>query len=82
MPFPTNPTLRHLLHLTHPPALEGVTARDLAHLIARFACNNHTICNDELQPRGVGSYPTTSMVNHSCIPNAVQSFRGGTIELR
>lgn len=26
--------------------------RDIALLLARFACNNHTICNDELEPIG------------------------------
>lgn len=27
-------------------------AKDVAYLLARFACNNHTICDDELRPKG------------------------------
>ena len=30
----------------------GVQARDIAQLLARFACNNHTICDAELRPLG------------------------------
>lgn len=30
----------------------GVPAKDIAQLLATFACNNHTICNTELQPLG------------------------------
>ena len=26
--------------------------RDIAMLLARFACNNHTICDEELRPIG------------------------------
>lgn len=60
----------------------GVPTKDIAQLLAAFACNNHTICNTELQPLGVGLYPTGAMVNHSCRPNAVQSFDGGAIVFR
>ena len=30
----------------------GVPTREIAQLLAVFACNNHTICNSELQPLG------------------------------
>ena len=60
----------------------GVSTRDLALLIARLACNAHTIADGELAPIGVGIYPLGSMVNHSCRPNAAQSFRGPTIVFR
>ena len=26
-------------------------------LLARFGCNNHTICDEELRPIGLGIYP-------------------------
>ncbi|MEW5314814.1 MAG: hypothetical protein WDW38_006283 [Sanguina aurantia] len=66
----------------HPPAWGGglITAaqlpsvREMALLLARFACNNHSICDDELRPIGVGLYPRGSMVNHDCTPNCMQSF--------
>ena len=28
--------------------------QDIALLLARFACNNHTICDNELRPIGAG----------------------------
>lgn len=44
-------------------------------MLAQCACNNHTICDDELRPIGVGLFPTGALINHSCTPNAMQSFR-------
>jgi SET and MYND domain-containing protein len=40
--------------------------RDIARLLACFGCNNHTICDDELRPIGVGIFPLGAMVNHAC----------------
>ncbi|EIE20303.1 hypothetical protein COCSUDRAFT_48675 [Coccomyxa subellipsoidea C-169] len=57
-------------------------AKDVAYLLARFACNNHTICDDELRPIGVGIYPQGAMLNHSCTPNTMQSFHGSRIVFR
>ncbi|DBB01223.1 TPA: hypothetical protein ACH3X1_001097 [Trebouxia sp. C0004] len=47
----------------------------IALMLARCACNNHTICDDELRPIGVGLFPTGALINHSCTPNAMQSFK-------
>lgn len=47
----------------------------IARMLARCACNNHTICDDELRPIGVGLFPTGALINHSCTPNAIQSFK-------
>jgi len=33
------------------------SVRDVALLLARFACNNHTICDDELAPIGAPHAP-------------------------
>ncbi|CAL8470855.1 g10397 [Coccomyxa elongata] len=57
-------------------------AKDVAYLLARFACNNHTICDDELRPKGVGIFPLGAMLNHSCTPNTMQSFTGSRIVFR
>ena len=54
----------------------------MALLLARFACNNHTICDEELRPLGVGLYPLGAAVNHSCRPNCMQGFRGSRIQFR
>ena len=35
----------------------GAPARDVAMLLARFACNNHTVCDEELQAVGTPPPP-------------------------
>lgn len=44
------------------------------HFISRLTMNGFTICNAEQEALGVGVYLNASMINHSCRPNAVQSF--------
>ena len=38
------------------------SVKEIAMLIARFACNNHTICDEELRP--VRNFLVTSKINH------------------
>lgn len=45
----------------------------------RFACNNHTICDEELRPIGLGIFPLAAMVNHACKPTCAQVFDGKRI---
>eukprot|EP00798_Chlamydomonas_sp_ICE-L_P020441 gene20441-27230_t len=61
---------------------EHIGNKDIAMLLARFACNNHTIADEELRPIGVGIYPLGALVNHSCEPNCMQSFKGAAIQFR
>jgi hypothetical protein len=56
--------------------------KHIAQLLARFACNNHTVCDEELRAIGVGLYPLGALINHSCTPNCVQSFQGPAIVFR
>lgn len=56
--------------------------KHVAQLLARFACNSHTVCDEELRPIGVGIYPLGALINHSCTPNCVQSFEGPKIVFR
>eukprot|EP00878_Enallax_costatus_P011592 GHUV01012100.1.p2 GENE.GHUV01012100.1~~GHUV01012100.1.p2 ORF type:complete len:544 (+),score=225.45 GHUV01012100.1:895-2526(+) len=65
---------------TEDPSL--LDAKHIAQLLARFACNNHTVCDEELRPIGVGIYPLGALINHSCQPNCVQSFEGPNIVFR
>jgi len=59
--------------------VDGEEVRDIAHLLARFAANNHVICDEESNEIGIGIYPLASMVNHSCTPNSAQVFHGKKI---
>ena len=42
--------------------------------MSRLTMNGFTICTLEQMGVGIGVYPGASMINHSCRPNAVQSF--------
>ncbi|KAF3445707.1 hypothetical protein FNV43_RR10883 [Rhamnella rubrinervis] len=50
--------------------------KEIAENFSRLACNAHTICDSELRPLGTGLYPVISIINHSCLPNAVLVFEG------
>jgi hypothetical protein len=55
------------------PALEEMTA-----MVHRIKLNGFSICDGESVAMGVGLYGTPSFMNHSCIPNAVQTFLYGS----
>jgi SET and MYND domain-containing protein len=63
-------------------AASSVDLRQIAQLLATFACNSHTICDEELRPIGVGLYPLGALINHGCRPNCVQTFAGRNIVFR
>ncbi|GLI61325.1 hypothetical protein VaNZ11_003682 [Volvox africanus] len=56
--------------------------RTVAQLLSLLCCNCHTVCDEELRPLGIALYPTGALVNHSCNPNSVQTFRGRTLLLK
>ncbi|KAK9216119.1 hypothetical protein WN944_008126 [Citrus x changshan-huyou] len=53
-----------------------ISIKEIAENFSKLACNAHTICNSELRPLGTGLYPVISIINHSCLPNAVLVFEG------
>ncbi|XVF36853.1 hypothetical protein REPUB_Repub19eG0094200 [Reevesia pubescens] len=53
-----------------------IDIKDIAEIFSKFACNAHTICDSELRPLATGLYPVISIINHSCLPNAVLVFEG------
>ncbi|KAK3149596.1 hypothetical protein QOZ80_3AG0219600 [Eleusine coracana subsp. coracana] len=63
------------------PSLE-LDLKEIAHTFSKFSCNAHTICDPELRPLGTGLFPIISIINHSCIPNAVLIFDGRTAYVR
>uniref|UniRef100_A0A803L098 Histone-lysine N-methyltransferase ASHR1 n=1 Tax=Chenopodium quinoa TaxID=63459 RepID=A0A803L098_CHEQI len=50
--------------------------KEVAENFSKLACNVHSICDSELRPLGIGLYPVISIINHSCLPNAVLMFEG------
>ncbi|KAI5668589.1 hypothetical protein M9H77_18442 [Catharanthus roseus] len=53
-----------------------INVKEIAVNFSKLACNAHTICDAELRPLGTGLYPVISIINHSCLPNAVLLFEG------
>lgn len=53
-----------------------------AELLSVTSCNGHTLCNEELEPIGIGLFPLGALTNHDCDPSAAQSFEGPTLVLR
>ncbi|XP_021737875.1 histone-lysine N-methyltransferase ASHR1-like isoform X1 [Chenopodium quinoa] len=54
----------------------GLKLKEVAENFSKLACNVHSICDSELRPLGIGLYPVISIINHSCLPNAVLMFEG------
>ncbi|KAJ8914972.1 hypothetical protein NQ315_002496 [Exocentrus adspersus] len=51
-------------------------------MYGRVCINSFSICNQELQSIGTGVYLASSIVNHSCKPNAVVTFEGTVLFMR
>jgi len=43
--------------------------------LCRFGCNNFELHDDYLFPFGYGTYPFSSLFNHSCFPNCVIMYQ-------
>ncbi|XP_022993816.1 histone-lysine N-methyltransferase ASHR1 [Cucurbita maxima] len=59
-----------------------MNVKEIARHFSKLACNAHTICDSELRPLGTGLYPVISIINHSCLPNAVLVFEGRSAVVR
>lgn len=59
-----------------------INIKEVAENFSKLSCNAHTICDSELRPLGTGLYPVISIINHSCLPNAVLLFEGRTAVVR
>lgn len=59
-----------------------MNVKEIARHFSKLACNAHTICDSELRPLGTGLYPVISIINHSCLANAVLVFEGRSAVVR
>lgn len=58
--------------------VSGLTQRselELAKLMNQFHCNNFGIMDDLMNCIGMGVYPSTALLNHSCRPNAILRYK-------
>ena len=53
---------------------DKVNVKENIQIICGFACNTHTICDEEMRPLGTGFCPVISIIDHNCLPNAVLQF--------
>ena len=51
-------------------------------LLRRFTLNNFGILNDLQNVVASGLYPSASVLNHSCSPNCILTYRGDTVTIR
>ncbi|XP_067662654.1 histone-lysine N-methyltransferase SMYD3-like isoform X2 [Haliotis asinina] len=57
-------------------------AGDILDVFGRMVINTFSICDGEMQPIGSGVYLSPSLLDHSCVPNAVAVFTGTTLSVR
>jgi hypothetical protein len=46
---------------------DDVEIKEVTKDFCRFACNAHTICDEEMRPLGTGLYPVISIINHRSV---------------
>lgn len=69
-------TIQKLVNNNLPPVAE------MFDIFCKMTINSFTICDGELNPVGVGIYISPSLIDHSCLPNAVVTFSGKLLCVR
>lgn len=65
-------------HLLDNQTLQSIVGADaIAQLVSKVKINAFTVCDGEFQSLGAALYPTANFFNHSCRPNALQTFLYG-----
>jgi len=75
-------TVRALLSVRPTPFTASVTVDKIAQVLAKIKFNGFSICDVESNALGIGLFKTANRINHSCNPNAMQTFlyaRPGTL---
>ncbi|XP_028252725.1 N-lysine methyltransferase SMYD2-B [Parambassis ranga] len=62
--------------------LEMPDHKDLLTLFSQVACNGFTIEDDELSHLGTAVYPDVALINHSCLPTVIVTYKGTSAEIR
>ena len=52
-----------------------LSSSEINHIIISIQCNAHKVVDSDGAAVALGLFPMTSMINHSCTPNAVHSFQ-------
>jgi len=64
------------------PPFSPPSAADAVEMFCRIRCNVFSLCDAELRATGIGVFPLASLLNHSCEPNCIATFRGKTQHIR
>ncbi|KAM9779556.1 N-lysine methyltransferase SMYD2-B-like isoform 2-T3 [Syngnathus typhle] len=70
------------LHRFYSKHLDFPDSKELLSLFSQVSCNGFTIEDEELSQVGTAIYPDVALLNHSCVPNAIVTFKGRDAEVR
>ncbi|KAM9798324.1 LOW QUALITY PROTEIN: N-lysine methyltransferase SMYD2-B-like [Neosynchiropus ocellatus] len=56
--------------------------KDLLTLFSQVACNGFTVEDEELSHIGTAVYPDVALINHSCLPSVIITYKGTRAEVR
>ncbi|XP_008311167.1 N-lysine methyltransferase SMYD2-B [Cynoglossus semilaevis] len=70
------------LHQFYSKHLDFPDHKDLLTLFSQVACNGFTIEDDELSHLGTAVYPDVALINHSCLPSVIVTYKGTSAEIR
>lgn len=70
------------LHHFYSKHLEFPDHHDLLSLLSQVGCNGFTVEDEELSHMGTAVYPDVALVNHSCLPNVIVTYKGVAAEVR
>ncbi|XP_066533335.1 N-lysine methyltransferase SMYD2-B-like [Hoplias malabaricus] len=70
------------LHHFYSKHLEFPDHQGLLNLFAQVNCNGFTVEDEELSHLGSAVFPDVALMNHSCCPNAIVTYKGTLAEVR
>ncbi|XP_042082114.1 N-lysine methyltransferase SMYD2-B isoform X3 [Haplochromis burtoni] len=70
------------LHRFYSKHLDMPDHKELLTLFSQVGCNGFTIEDDELSHLGTAVYPDMALINHSCLPSVIVTYKGTSAEVR